>query len=119
MVAQTHDCRGDLRKLTTLHRKIDSADRCPHSEWVTDSFLAAEIATQPDDWAAAEAIAREHRTLLPADGERVAVIGCGTSLFMARSFAAIRELGGHGVTDAWSASEMRLGRGYDRFLVGA
>lgn len=117
MVAQTHDCRGDLRKLTTFHRKIDSADRCPHSEWVTDSFLAAEIATQPDDWVAAEAIAREHRALLPADGERVAVIGCGTSLFMARSFAALRELGGHGVTDAWSASEMRLDRGYDRFLV--
>jgi fructoselysine-6-P-deglycase FrlB-like protein len=80
-------------------------------------YLAAEIGTQPDDWIAARAIAAERRALLPAPGERVAVIGCGTSLFMGRAFAASREAEGLGVTDAWPASEHRLGRDYDRIVA--
>ncbi|KAA0022258.1 SIS domain-containing protein [Antrihabitans cavernicola] len=84
---------------------------------MTNSFLAEEIASQPDDWTAAADVARNFRDRLPADGEQVAVIGCGTSLFMARAFAALREFGGHGVTDAWSASEIRRSRDYDRYLV--
>ncbi len=81
------------------------------------THLAREIATQPDDW---EAVARrlpEVAHLLPARGERVAVIGCGTSLFMARCYAELRERAGHGVTDAWPASEHRLDRGYDRVVA--
>ncbi len=81
------------------------------------THLAREIATQPDDW---EAVARrlpEVAHLLPARGERVAVIGCGTSLFMARCYAELRERAGLGVTDAWPASEHRLDRGYDRVVA--
>ncbi|MTE16018.1 sugar isomerase [Nocardia sp. CT2-14] len=81
------------------------------------SHLAAEVATQPDDWARAEATAAAHRHLLPVSGERVAVLGCGTSLFMARAFAALRESDGQGLTDAWPAGEPRLARSYDRYLV--
>jgi len=80
-------------------------------------YLADEIATQPDDWAAARELAARHRAVLPEAGERVAVIGCGTSLYMARAFAAAREAAGLGVTDAWPASEHRLSRGYDRIVA--
>jgi fructoselysine-6-P-deglycase FrlB-like protein len=55
--------------------------------------------------------------LLPAPGERVAVIGCGTSWFMAQSYAAAREAAGHGETDAFAASEMPTGRRYERVLA--
>ncbi|PPJ12633.1 sugar isomerase [Nocardia nova] len=79
--------------------------------------LAAEVATQPDDWAWAAAVAAEHRTLLPSPGERVAVVGCGTSYFMACAIAELRESAGHGLTDAWPASAVRRDRDYDRYLV--
>ena len=83
----------------------------------SEPHLAAEIETQPDDWAAARDLAKEHQALLPAPGERVAVIGCGTSLFMSRAIAAAREDAGLGLTDAWPASDHRLERGYDRILA--
>jgi fructoselysine-6-P-deglycase FrlB-like protein len=54
---------------------------------------------------------------LPARGERVAVAGCGTSWFIAQSYAAAREEAGHGETHAFTASEMPLGRRYDRVIV--
>ncbi|MFE3190860.1 SIS domain-containing protein [Nocardia sp. NPDC059240] len=81
------------------------------------THLAAEVATQPDDWSRAATVAAAHRDLLPTPGERVAVLGCGTSLFMARAFAALREAAGHGLTDAWPASAVPAGREYDRYLV--
>jgi fructoselysine-6-P-deglycase FrlB-like protein len=81
------------------------------------AHLAAEIATQPDDWLAAAAAVGDHRAALPQPGERVAVVGCGTSLYMARSYAALREGADAGVTDAWPASEARLDRGYDRVVA--
>ena len=83
----------------------------------SEPYLATEIETQPDDWSAARDLAKEHQALLPAPGERVAVIGCGTSLFMSRAIAAIREDAGLGLTDAWPASDHRLARGYDRILA--
>jgi fructoselysine-6-P-deglycase FrlB-like protein len=86
-----------------------------HSTPVT--HLAAEVATQPADWLRAETTAADHRDVLPRSGERVAVLGCGTSLFMSRAIAALREAGGHGLTDAWPAGEVRSGRDYDRYLV--
>jgi fructoselysine-6-P-deglycase FrlB-like protein len=77
----------------------------------------AEIASQPDSWRRAAALAPDLAQLLPAPGERVAVVGCGTSWFIAQSFAAAREAAGQGETDAFAASEMPPGRRYDRVLV--
>ena len=82
-----------------------------------DTYLESEIATQPDDWRRAADVAREHADKLPRPGERVAVIGCGTSLYMAQAYASLRESSGQGVTDAWPASAARLGRGYDRIIA--
>jgi len=83
----------------------------------TGTHLETELATQPQDWLSARATAEQHRHLLPAPGERVAVVGCGTSLYMAQAFAALRESAGLGVTDAWTPTEHRLGRGYDRLVA--
>lgn len=54
---------------------------------------------------------------MPRPGERVAVVGCGTSWFMAQAYAALRESGGHGETDAFPASEMPTDRAYDRVVA--
>ena len=75
-----------------------------------------EIASQPDCWRRAAGLAGEVSGLLPARGERVAVVGCGTSWFIAQSYAAAREESGQGETDAFTASEMPFGRRYDRTL---
>ncbi|UYM04147.1 SIS domain-containing protein [Solicola gregarius] len=82
-----------------------------------ETYLESEIATQPDDWRRAAEVARKYADLLPEPGERVAVIGCGTSLYMARAYASLRESTGQGLTDAWPASEARLARGYDRVIA--
>ncbi|GII28092.1 SIS domain-containing protein [Planotetraspora mira] len=74
----------------------------------------AEIASQPDCWREVAAIPAQ---ALPAPGERVAVVGCGTSWFIAQSYAALRERAGHGETDAFPASETPLRRPYDRILA--
>jgi fructoselysine-6-P-deglycase FrlB-like protein len=83
----------------------------------TSTHLEAEIRTQPSNWREAAEVARQHAGLLPEPGSRVAVVGCGTSYFMAQAVAALRESAGHGVTDAWPASEVRLTRGYDRVVA--
>ena len=57
------------------------------------------------------------RTCCRPAGERVAVTGCGTSWFIAQSYAAAREAAGQGETDAFAASEMPAGRRYDRVVV--
>jgi len=77
----------------------------------------AEVASQPDCWRRAARLASQVAGQLPARGERVAVAGCGTSWFMAQSYAAAREQAGQGETDAFAASEMPLGRHYDRVVV--
>jgi fructoselysine-6-P-deglycase FrlB-like protein len=79
----------------------------------------AEIASQPACWRrAAELVAGlSDGGMLPAPGERVAVVGCGTSWFIAQSYAAAREAAGQGETDAFAASEMPDGRRYDRVLA--
>jgi fructoselysine-6-P-deglycase FrlB-like protein len=77
----------------------------------------SELASQPSCWRQAAALAPAVAQLLPAPGERVAVAGCGTSWFMAQSYAAAREEAGHGETDAFAASEMPAGRRYDRVLL--
>lgn len=81
------------------------------------TFLAQEIATQPDNWAAVVNRLPEVADLLPKPGERVATIGCGTSWFMGQAYAVLRESLGQGVTDAFAASEHHLARGYDRVIL--
>ncbi|MEI7058245.1 sugar isomerase [Nocardioides sp. CCNWLW239] len=81
------------------------------------THLAAEIATQPADWLAARDTAERFADALPQAGEKVAVVGCGTSLYMAQAYAALREEQGQGITDAWTPTEARLDRGYDRLLA--
>ncbi|MET7475652.1 SIS domain-containing protein [Streptomyces sp. NPDC005648] len=76
-----------------------------------------ELASQPECWTRAAAEAPRHRAALPAPGERVAIVGCGTSYFMAQSVAALREHAGQGETDAFAASEFPHGRSYDRVLA--
>ncbi|MFJ3494126.1 SIS domain-containing protein [Streptomyces sp. NPDC086091] len=81
------------------------------------SHTSQEIASQPVAWQRALDDLPAHTVALPRRGERVAVIGCGTSLFVAQAYAALREESGQGVTDVFPASEARLGRGYDRVLA--
>jgi CRISPR-associated protein Cas5a/b/c len=81
------------------------------------SFTERELASQPDSWLRAAELAGQVASLLPAEGERVAVTGCGTSWFMAQSYAAAREAAGQGETDAFTASEFPFGRSYDRIVV--
>jgi fructoselysine-6-P-deglycase FrlB-like protein len=80
-------------------------------------FVHTEIMSQPDCWRRAVEVATRSQGLLPQDGERVAIVGCGTSWFMAQAYAALRESTGHGETDAFAASEMPRGRHYDRLLA--
>jgi fructoselysine-6-P-deglycase FrlB-like protein len=79
--------------------------------------IDAEVASQPACWRRAAVLATEVAPLLPAAGQRVAVVGCGTSWYIAQSYAAAREAAGHGETDAFAASEMPAGRRYDAVLV--
>jgi len=80
------------------------------------SCLVEEIASQPECWAKAIEMAASAGPALPARGERVAVIGCGSSLNVARCYAALREAAGHGETDAFPASEVPVTRCYDRMV---
>ncbi|MGH3243778.1 MAG: SIS domain-containing protein [Spirillospora sp.] len=81
------------------------------------SRVSVEIAAQPECWRRGAGLAADVGGALPGRGERVAVVGCGTSLYMAQAYAALREAGGHGETDAFAASEMPSGRCYDRVLA--
>ena len=81
------------------------------------AITATEIASQPDLWPRAAQLATEAADVLPAHGARTCVIGCGTSLFIAQAWAALRERAGHGETDAFAASEIPDGRRYDVLVV--
>ncbi|ANF31411.1 sugar isomerase [Leifsonia xyli] len=79
--------------------------------------MEAELRSQPETWATAAGL-RDEQALLPAPGERIAVVGCGTSWFMAQAYASLREAAGHGVTDAFAASEAPvLTRDYDAIVA--
>jgi fructoselysine-6-P-deglycase FrlB-like protein len=81
------------------------------------SYVIEEITSQPDCWRQAAHLAARYELSLPRRGQRVAVAGCGTSWFVAQSYAALREAAGHGVTDAFAASEFPVDRTYDRTLL--
>ncbi|MGN8026270.1 SIS domain-containing protein [Microbacterium sp. 22242] len=80
------------------------------------AHMRAELESQPETWERAAGM-RAEQGLLPAKGQRVAVIGCGTSWFMAQSYAALRESAGFGITDAYAASEAFLDRDYDAVVA--
>ncbi|WP_330172814.1 SIS domain-containing protein [Streptomyces sp. NBC_01498] len=81
------------------------------------SFIGEEIARQPESWLRAASVAGGPGTGLPLPGERVAVVGCGTSWFMAEAYAVLRESRGQGETDCFAASEFPHGRDYDRLVA--
>lgn len=87
------------------------------TEPLRSSHLADEMSQQPDNWAEAAGLVASYSDVLPRSGERVAMIGCGTSLFMAKAYASLREDAGLGETDAWSASTMPSTRRYDRLIA--
>jgi fructoselysine-6-P-deglycase FrlB-like protein len=88
-----------------------------HQNMVAGDRTEREIASQPACWRRAGVLAADVAGSLPTRGERVAVVGCGTSWFIAQSYAAARERAGLGETDAFTATEMPLERRYDRVLV--
>jgi fructoselysine-6-P-deglycase FrlB-like protein len=82
-----------------------------------ETFVHTEIMSQPECWRRAVEVAAQSQGLLPRDRKRVAIVGCGTSWFMAQAYTALRESAGQGETDAFAASEMPHGRHYDRLLA--
>ena len=51
------------------------------------THMAAELASQPETWARAAEL-RDEQARLPESGARIAVVGCGTSWFIAQSYAS-------------------------------
>ena len=80
------------------------------------SYLTDEIASQPGCWSKAIETAGSAESALPRPGERVAAVGCGSSLNVARCYATLREAAGQGETDAFPASEVPATRQYDRLV---
>ncbi|ABK03103.1 sugar isomerase (SIS) [Arthrobacter sp. FB24] len=82
------------------------------------AHMQRELDSQPQVWAtAADQARREAAMLLPDKGKKIAVVGCGTSWFMAQAYATLRETAGLGVTDAYAASESALNRDYDAIIA--
>jgi fructoselysine-6-P-deglycase FrlB-like protein len=79
--------------------------------------VSSEIHRQPQSWTRAILIAPSVTDALPRPGERVAVIGCGTSWYMAEAYATLRESSGQGETDYFAAADLPLNRSYDRLLA--
>lgn len=77
-----------------------------------------EIASQPGCWTRAQEQGRSGLSGLPEPGEKVLVLGCGTSYYVAEAYAWLREQRGHGPTDAVIASELpEVLRTYDRVVA--
>ncbi len=91
-----------------------TADGAPRSG---HAHVDEEIRRQPGSWTRAAALLPELGGVLPAAGERVAVVGCGTSWFMAAAYAMLREAAGAGETDAFAASQFPAHRDYDRVMA--
>jgi fructoselysine-6-P-deglycase FrlB-like protein len=77
----------------------------------------AELRTQAQLWRDVATLVPHHRAALPARDATVAVVGSGTSWFIAMSYAVLREEAGFGRTDAFATSEYPIGRDYDHVLV--
>lgn len=84
---------------------------------MSTTHVDAEIVSQPETWKQAVELLETVSGELPAPGERVAVVGCGTSWFIAQAYAVARESAGLGVTDAFAGSEYPISRKYDRIIT--
>ncbi|RIQ10826.1 SIS domain-containing protein [Jiangella rhizosphaerae] len=71
-----------------------------------------EIGTQPECWRAGAGLGSSVAALVPPD-RRIAVVGCGTSWFVASAYARLREGRGAGETDVFPASQLPETRSYD------
>jgi fructoselysine-6-P-deglycase FrlB-like protein len=81
------------------------------------SVTREEISSQPQMWREVADLLPQVADRLPVPGERIAIVGCGTSYFIAQAVAAAREAAGHGESDAFVASEMPAERLYDLVLA--
>ena len=85
----------------------------PDLEHPAGAHMEVELTSQPDCWERAAELTGDFE-LIRQPGRRVAIVGCGTSWFVAQSIATLRENAGLGLTDAFAASEAPLpGRDYD------
>lgn len=84
---------------------------------ITQTHVDVEIASQPQIWGQVADFAPSVAHLLPKQGERVAVVGCGSSWFMSMAYASLRESSGQGQTDVFVGSEMNYSRKYDRIVA--
>jgi fructoselysine-6-P-deglycase FrlB-like protein len=81
------------------------------------SVTLEEIESQPSVWRQAAETALAVAPRLPSAGRRIAIVGCGTSYYIAQSVAVARESAGQGESDAFVASEMPTTRTYDAVLA--
>lgn len=79
------------------------------------SATAREIQSQPALWR--QVAGGPVPAHLTARGQRMLVIGCGTSAFVAMAYAALREQAGFGETDWAYGSEVPLTRRYDTVVA--
>lgn len=84
---------------------------------IAGAYMEAEIASQPDCWERAAELSGSFESLRRA-GERVAIVGCGTSWFVAQAVASLREAAELGISDSFAASEAPLdSREYDAVIA--
>ncbi len=81
------------------------------------THYSTELASQPSVWRQAQALAGELRAKLPADGSNIALIGCGTSLYVSQAVACYRERQGAGETSAFPGSEVPSTRRWDGVIA--
>ena len=79
-------------------------------------YMAEELRDQPEAWERTLSLTVSEAAV-PEPGERVAVIGCGSSWFASQIYANLREGAGQGETDAFTASEYPYDRTYDRVVA--
>jgi fructoselysine-6-P-deglycase FrlB-like protein len=79
------------------------------------SATTREIQSQPALWR--QVTTGPVPAHLTARGQRMLVIGCGTSAFVAMAYAALRERAGFGETDWAYGSEVPLARRYDTVVA--
>lgn len=72
----------------------------------TGAITRAELTSQPEIWQQALDLAERHRALLPTAGEKVLIVGCGTSYYIGDSYAYLRNDAELGRTRAAIPSEL-------------